>query len=45
MGTYFGDATFDAQNRSLFAFAAYNAGPANIARVRTKKDSSADDDP
>ena len=36
MDTYFENAKFDEQNRSLFAFAAYNAGPANIARVRTR---------
>jgi membrane-bound lytic murein transglycosylase MltF len=36
MGTYFAAAKFDEQNRSLFAFAAYNAGPANIARVRAR---------
>jgi len=36
MDRYFPDATFDEQNRSLFAFAAYNAGPANIARVRAR---------
>ena len=36
MDTYFEDATFDEQNRSLFAFAAYNAGPANIAKVRAR---------
>ena len=31
---YFPDAKFDERNRTLFAFAAYNAGPANIARIR-----------
>ncbi|HTW28274.1 MAG TPA: transporter substrate-binding domain-containing protein [Acetobacteraceae bacterium] len=31
---YFPDAKFDRQNRTLFAFAAYNAGPAAIARMR-----------
>lgn len=36
MDNYFADAKFDEQNRSLFAFAAYNAGPANIARVRAR---------
>lgn len=36
MDTYFEDATFDDQNRSLFAFAAYNAGPGNIAKVRAR---------
>lgn len=34
MSRYFGDASFDADNRTLFAFASYNAGPANIARMR-----------
>lgn len=31
---YFADADFDETNRTLFAFAAYNAGPARIARLR-----------
>jgi membrane-bound lytic murein transglycosylase MltF len=31
---YFPDAQFDGQNRTLFAFASYNAGPAAIARMR-----------
>lgn len=31
---YFPDADFDETNRTLFAFAAYNAGPARIARLR-----------
>ena len=31
---YFPDARFDEQNRTLFAFASYNAGPAAIARMR-----------
>jgi membrane-bound lytic murein transglycosylase MltF len=37
---YMSDATFDEQNRALFAFACYNAGPARIARLRdeAKKD-------
>lgn len=34
MTRYFQDAKFDEQNRTLFAFAAYNAGPGNIARMR-----------
>lgn len=34
MDTYFADANFDETNRTLFAFAAYNAGPARIARLR-----------
>lgn len=32
--TYFPDAVFDEQERNLFAFASYNAGPGNIARMR-----------
>jgi membrane-bound lytic murein transglycosylase MltF len=37
---YLGDANFDEQNRALFAFACYNAGPGRIARLRgeAKKD-------
>jgi membrane-bound lytic murein transglycosylase MltF len=31
---YFKDANFDEQNRTLFAFASYNAGPGNIAKMR-----------
>ncbi|MFA7292588.1 MAG: lytic transglycosylase F [Rhodocyclaceae bacterium] len=31
---YFADADFDETNRTLFAFAAYNAGPGRIARLR-----------
>jgi membrane-bound lytic murein transglycosylase MltF len=34
MTRYFQDAKFDEVNRPLFAFAAYNAGPGNIARMR-----------
>ena len=34
MTKYFADATFDEQNRALFAFASYNAGPANISKMR-----------
>jgi membrane-bound lytic murein transglycosylase MltF len=33
---YFKDSHFDDQNRSLFAFAAYNAGPAKIRRLQQK---------
>lgn len=33
---YFYDASFDEQNRNLFAFASYNAGPGNISMVRTR---------
>src|SRR5262249_3991185 len=29
------DVQFSAQNRALFAFAAYNTGPANLAKMRT----------
>jgi membrane-bound lytic murein transglycosylase MltF len=36
MRKYFPDARFDAQNRALFAFAAYNCGPGNIRRMRTE---------
>ena len=35
MTRYFKDAKFDEQNRSLFAFAAYNAGPGRIQQMRT----------
>jgi len=34
MSRYFADASFNDQNRTLFAFASYNAGPGNIARMR-----------
>ena len=34
MSRYLGDAHFDETNRTLFAFACYNAGPGNIARMR-----------
>jgi membrane-bound lytic murein transglycosylase MltF len=34
MTRYFKDAKFDEQNRTLFAFASYNAGPGNISRMR-----------
>jgi membrane-bound lytic murein transglycosylase MltF len=34
MTRYFPDAGFDAPNRTLFAFASYNAGPGAIARMR-----------
>jgi membrane-bound lytic murein transglycosylase MltF len=33
---YFPDAKFDSLNRCLFAFAAYNAGPARVAGLRRK---------
>jgi membrane-bound lytic murein transglycosylase MltF len=31
---YFRDANFDEQNRTLFAFASYNAGPGRVAKLR-----------
>jgi membrane-bound lytic murein transglycosylase MltF len=34
MTKYLVDANFDETNRTLFAFACYNAGPGNIARMR-----------
>jgi membrane-bound lytic murein transglycosylase MltF len=34
MTRYFADANFSEGNRPLFAFAAYNAGPGNVAKVR-----------
>jgi membrane-bound lytic murein transglycosylase MltF len=34
MTKYLADATFDETNRTLFAFACYNAGPGNISRIR-----------
>jgi membrane-bound lytic murein transglycosylase MltF len=34
MTKYFQDATFAEDNRVLFAFASYNAGPGNISRMR-----------
>jgi membrane-bound lytic murein transglycosylase MltF len=34
MTRYFSDAHFDESNRSMFAFASYNAGPSNIAKMR-----------
>lgn len=36
VNTYLKDAKFDKTNRSLFAFAAYNAGPARLADLRKK---------
>jgi membrane-bound lytic murein transglycosylase MltF len=36
MTRYFADAKFDEANRSLFAFAAYNAGPARIEQMRVE---------
>ncbi|CAH2600997.1 Transporter substrate-binding domain-containing protein [Rhodovastum atsumiense] len=34
LDVYLSDASFDEQNRTLFAFACYNAGPNRIARLR-----------
>jgi membrane-bound lytic murein transglycosylase MltF len=34
MSKYFPDAKFDELNRTLFAFASYNAGPGNISKMR-----------
>jgi membrane-bound lytic murein transglycosylase MltF len=34
MTRYFKDAKFQGDNRTLFAFAAYNAGPGNISKMR-----------
>ena len=34
MTRYLNDAKFDEQNRTLFAFASYNAGPGNISNMR-----------
>jgi membrane-bound lytic murein transglycosylase MltF len=36
MTRYFTDAKFDEQNRTLFAFASYNAGPGNIHKMRAE---------
>jgi membrane-bound lytic murein transglycosylase MltF len=36
MTRYFTDAKFDEANRSLFAFAAYNAGPSRIEQMRVE---------
>ena len=45
MSRYFKDARFDEQNRALFAFAAYNAGPGRIQQMRTlAKDRGLDPD-
>jgi membrane-bound lytic murein transglycosylase MltF len=44
MTRYLRDAKFDDTNRTLFAFACYNAGPGNIARMR-KEAKSRDLDP
>ena len=34
MSKFFPDSNFDADNRTLFAFASYNAGPGNISKMR-----------
>ncbi len=34
MTQYFKDAKFDEQNRTLFAFASYNAGPGHTSKMR-----------
>jgi membrane-bound lytic murein transglycosylase MltF len=36
MTRYFADADFTEQDRTLFAFASYNAGPGNISRMRSE---------
>ena len=36
MTRYFADANFSDQDRTLFAFASYNAGPGNISRMRSE---------
>jgi len=36
MDTYFADDSLDALNQALFAFAAYNAGPARVAGLRRR---------
>lgn len=36
MARYFSDANFTENNRTLFAFASYNAGPGNIAKARKR---------
>ncbi len=36
MAKYFKDAQFNENNRTLFAFASYNAGPARIAKMRAE---------
>jgi membrane-bound lytic murein transglycosylase MltF len=40
LDTYFKDSHFDAQNRNLFAFAAYNAGPGRVhsLQIEAKKE-------
>ncbi len=36
MTRYFADANFSDQDRTLFAFASYNAGPGNISKMRAR---------
>ena len=38
MSKFFPDNKFDASNRTLFAFASYNAGPGNISKMRKEAD-------
>ncbi|MBP1679582.1 MAG: Lytic transglycosylase catalytic, partial [Bacteroidetes bacterium] len=40
MTRYFPDAKFDEVNRTLFAFASYNAGPGNISKMRKAAEKS-----
>jgi membrane-bound lytic murein transglycosylase MltF len=40
MTKYFPDAKFDESNRTLFAFASYNAGPGNISKMRKAAEKS-----
>jgi membrane-bound lytic murein transglycosylase MltF len=44
MGRYLSDADLDETNRTLFAFACYNAGPGNIARMRREAEKRGLDD-
>ena len=37
MTKFFSDAHFSEANRSLFAFASYNAGPGNISKCERKR--------
>jgi membrane-bound lytic murein transglycosylase MltF len=36
MGKHFADASFKGNNRTLFAFASYNCGPGNVAKMRAE---------
>jgi membrane-bound lytic murein transglycosylase MltF len=40
MSKFFPDAKFDEVNRTLFAFASYNAGPGNISKMRKEAEMS-----